>query len=146
MEDDAFLHWLAGLIDGEGCFQIKARNRPYGVTYACHFSLRLRDDDEEIVREIAARTGLGRVHWRSRNGLGGNDTVVWEVERRADVRALVMILDEHPLRSRKRRDFEVWREGVAEWATLRRGADWSRMAELRKRLVATRAYSLDRAA
>lgn len=145
-----FGHWLAGFIDGEGCFtidRIGKKNRT--ACYACRFSLRLRNDDSPIVDEIHRRTGLGQIVAKA---LQTNPTweskpaVVWQVFSRADCLGLVALLDRHPLRAKKARDYALWREAVVVWGTARRtstGANapvWARMLELRERLQAVREY------
>ncbi len=116
MIDDAFGHWLAGLFDGEGCFTITARGRGRG-SFAPSFTLCLREDDSEIVDEIARATGLGRVYHvvHRRPGVRDRFRVEWKVYRKDDVAALARLLDRYPLRSKKARDFLLWREAVRIW-------------------------------
>jgi hypothetical protein len=141
-------YWLSGLIDGEGCFRIQ-RNHSRGrgpVTYSTSFALKLRDDDEPILREIIAQTGIGRFAYDSTRSGNSKPAAAWHVDRREDCAALVALLDRHPLRTRKARDFAVWREAVEWWITTPRGNRWhgprdySRMAELQAALAEARAY------
>ena len=120
-----FLTWLAGFIDGEGCFAIQ--HRPDGG-YATTFRLCLRDDDEAILREIAARIGIGGIY---NIGVSGNSNpqAAWQLSSKGDCLTLVGILDEHPLRSRKAQDYMTWRAAVLEWhRPRRRGSRWPRRA------------------
>lgn len=116
MIDDAFGHWLAGLFDGEGCFTITARGKARR-SFAPSFTLCLREDDAEIVEEIARRTGFGRVYHviHRRPGVRDRYRVEWKVYRKRDVLALAALLDRYPLRSKKARDFRLWREAVRLW-------------------------------
>src|SRR4051812_25416446 len=63
LDADGFGHWLAGFIDGEGCFRLHTLyDSRYAYTYyACYFALDLRDDDTAVLEECVKRTGLGRV-------------------------------------------------------------------------------------
>jgi hypothetical protein len=131
--DAAFLNWLAGFIDGEGSFTI--RNHPSGG-YLPRFRIKIRSDDAPIVYEIQARTGIGRV--AIERGADRNSLVVWSVESGADMAALLRLLDAHPLRAKKARDFQIWREAVREYRSPAPRA--SRMEELKRALEATRVF------
>jgi hypothetical protein len=60
---------------------------------------------------------------------------------------LVGLLDRYPLRAKKARDYEVWREGVLLWTThvadgkAARAGLWQEMAALSLRLRETRRYA-----
>lgn len=116
--DDGFGHWLAGFIDGEGCFVIVRRNaHRESSTYTPQFRISVRDDDAAIIEEIRERTGIGRVHYgrarKSEHNRQGQ--AQWVVDRRADVLALVELLDRYPLRAKKKRDYAIWREAAVTW-------------------------------
>jgi hypothetical protein len=142
--DDAFGHWLAGFIDGEGSFNID-RNGP---RFCCMFRLVVRADDEAVIREIADRAGFGQVYYRRRQKAASENehgAIGWQVRTKADCHALVELLDRFPLRAKKARDYDVWRAAVAEWATIRyprarMAQDWSRMAALKAALEGGRRY------
>lgn len=148
MIEPATGYWLAGLIDGEGCFRVQANHsRTRGVeTYATSFTLKLRDDDELILRTIIALTGIGRYAHDSKGRGNSRPCSVWVVDTRGGCAALVTLLDAFPLRTRKARDYAVWREAVEEWTNGERGnrwdgpRDWTRMGELQGALVAAREY------
>jgi len=105
------------------------------------FALLLRADDRPVLEEIVERTGLGHVagpYATSR----GRPAVRWLVSSKADSAALCRLLDAHPLRSRKRHDYEVWRRAVAAWqAVTTRGGNeeaWARVGACRAELLALR--------
>lgn len=134
-EDDTFGHWLAGFIDGEGCFLIET-TRP-SATHYCAFRLEVRADDRPILDEIRERLGIGKIRECRRGTYHG---AIWAVQNKADCASLVGFLDRYPLRAKKARDYAVWREAVAEWGCVSHGGgrgvnmrrhDWTRMAELR---------------
>jgi hypothetical protein len=131
--DDAFGHWLAGFVDGEGCFAVVPQNGGYG----CRLTVQVRADDGAVLEEICARTGLGMVTTVSRAAAAGvNPQVAWLVRAKADCQAAVLLFERYPLRAKKARDFAIWREAVAEWS-LKRGhnryapQDWGRLADLK---------------
>lgn len=139
-EDAAFAYWLAGLIDGEGCFTIKAHTRG---THAPAFSLHMRADEEGTLRLIERTLRIGSITHSAREP---HPMVRWTVQDKAGCGRLVDLLDKYPLRAKKRIDYATWREAVCEWTSRPRGNRWrgaadnTRMAHLRKRLMTTRGY------
>jgi hypothetical protein len=142
-------YWLAGLIDGEGCFRIqrnRARRDKAHATYATTFTLKMRDDDEPILREIIALTGIGRYACDTKGRGGSRPCGIWVVDTRDGCVELALLLERYPLRTRKARDFLIWREAVLEWTNGERGnrwhgpRDWSRMVTLMNELATVRDY------
>lgn len=135
--DDAFGHWLAGFIDGEGCFLIGEFEGRYHPTMV----LKLRDDDRVLLDEIVECTGVGYVRDRKAQG-NSRPCTAWHVGSQADCVALVDLLDAYPMRSRKARDYAVWRRAVAVWVAGRRGQPerWNRLARLAAELRLARTY------
>lgn len=105
---DDFGHWFAGFCDGEACFYI-------GREGGCQFFLNMRADDAGIIETIHARLGFGRIHYTKD---ATTDYAIrrpmcrYEVSRKRDSLKIVGIFDRFPLRSRKARDYAIWREAV----------------------------------
>ncbi len=141
---DAFGHWLAGFIAGEGCFRIHKEKG--GSYYACHFTLKLRDDERPVLEEIVERTGIGHLKEDATRSGNSRPCLVWVVQSKAECAKLVAYLDHFPLRARKRRDYEVWRDAVRFWITQPKGnrwhgpRDWSRMIAYKQAIEDARAY------
>lgn len=139
-EDAGFAYWLAGLIDGEGCFTIKEHARG---THAPAFALKLRADELGTLQRIQRTVGIGTI---AREPHEPNPMAKWIVQDKAGCQRLVDLLDKYPLRAKKRIDYLTWREAVCEWTIRPRGNRWtgpadsSRMAGQRERLMANRAY------
>lgn len=137
--DDAFGHWLAGFIDGEGTFLIgqhtQALRRPRrdGGHY-CMFAIVLRRDDAALIEECRRRTGLGVVVYPKAKYDYQNPTVRWAVKRKRDVVRLCEVLDACPLRSKRARDFAIWRQGVSLWLSVRPGRGTSRSQEAQSQM------------
>ena len=110
--DPAFGHWLAGFIDGEGSFTMQSFHG--GVDPRPRFSIEVRADDTPIIEEIHRRTGIGKLSRRHRKMATIKDRpqIIWTVNRNADLRRLVEILDAYPLRAKKKRDYEIWKQAV----------------------------------
>jgi hypothetical protein len=106
--------------------------------------VKLRDDDAAILFECQRRTGLGNVYAEKKAlaacSANSRAQMVWDVQRRADLPKLVLILQHFPLRAKKRRDFEIWRLAVGVWLTRSRHGRRETMEALRRELVAGRAY------
>ena len=140
-EDAGFAYWLSGLIDGEGHFAIKQHSRG---THAPAFSLKMRSDERGTLEIIKRKTGLGSIIEDA--GHQPNPTTSWVVQNKADCQQLCDLLDKYPLRAKKLADYRLWREAVCEWTSRPRGNRWhgpadnTKMAALRERLMAGRAY------
>lgn len=70
--DDAFGNWLAGFIDGEGCFSVREIKGTKDSHYIFRFTIRLRIDDIEILNLIRDTIKLGTVYFGPRKD--GNPT------------------------------------------------------------------------
>lgn len=103
--------YLAGLTDGEGCFSI----RPTG----CSFIINLRDDDSDLLQWLCATFNVGTVTYgkdASADGKIRRPVARWTVSRKREVLWLTRVFDAFPLKSKKARDYAVWREAVIDWA------------------------------
>lgn len=139
LSHDGFGHYLAGLVDGEGCFTISP-NRP---GFACRLSLSLREDDAAILHVIRERTRVGKILTRppQTSEVKRRAQTVWRVQKKAECQTIVAIFDRFPLRAKKARDYSVWREAVLDMAAMdsivmngvwrRTAQDWTRVAALR---------------
>lgn len=150
MIDDGFGNWLAGFIDGEGSFYIKEQR---GNHWYCGFGLEVRNDDNDIVKEIYRRTGIGTLSLREpRNGNGAQ--ISWKVQSVSDCLTFAGLLDTYPLRAKKARDYLVWREALDDQAAQRvrrgrkgpnrhaSGFDPSYVARMRERREALKAIRI----
>lgn len=107
--DAAFGNWLAGFIDGEGCFSIGINNyrRP-----SLRFDISVRLDDAAILGEIHEQIGIGKLIERPAryaSMAAGKPQLVWRVQKREECWRLRQLLDKYPLRAKKKRDYAIWR-------------------------------------
>lgn len=124
-----FLHWLAGLIDGEGCFFARFYPQADGrMPLTLRAEITLRADDREVLEDIRRNLGLGAITYRPSRGTNWSATVTWRVSGREDCQLLVQFLDQAPLRSKKKRDYMLWRDIVALYAQFKRGGVGARAA------------------
>lgn len=104
---------LAGLLDAESHLAIDPNNRD---GWRCDCAVSLRDDDREILVMYRDKLGLGHLtSVPARNG--SRAQVQWTVGSKLECRVLMELLDAHPLRGRKRAEYEIWRQAVALWAS-----------------------------
>lgn len=145
--DEGFGHWLAGFIDGEGCFVVQRLRQGNAK---CIFAIVLRMDDGAVLKQIQAELGVGRLVPRkspSASRRGSYPELTWRVESKEGCLALVRFLDKYPLRAKKAKDYALWREAVLCWQDVVRGPKqgengpvWERMESLRNELNEGRRY------
>lgn len=147
---DAELGWLAGLINGEGCFLVvPAARRGDGVMrYSCKMQLALRADEVCVIEKARRIAGnIGRIVKSDKvYGAHKSPIATWTVHRKPECHKLANILLAQNLSGAKAFQFLTWYEALLEWSTVVNGYhdgddhDWSKMAELHKRLKSLRAY------
>jgi len=146
--DASFCNWLAGFVDGEGCFSLSAGSNGKSdlLFYKCVFSIALRDDDKRILEQIQETTGLGKVYFFAARGTS-QPKATWAVSSKSDCLKLVELFDRYPLRAKKSRDYAIWREAVLLWTKQRHGVretgplqERDKFAALKTKLQAVRKY------
>lgn len=110
-EDQSFKAWLSGFIDGEGSFCIVKESK--GSGYRVGMSIQLREDDGYILEECRNRLGIGSLCRCAPAGNNPSHTYKWDIRSHDDCLKLIEVLDVHPLRAKKRRDYALWREAAA---------------------------------
>lgn len=136
-DTDPFWTWFAGFTDGEGCFGISistVEGKPYTQPY---FQIAVRADERPILEEIQSRLGCGRIRVHVPGGSTSNLQLQFVATSLADCHRLVEVFTLHPLRAKKRRDFDTWAEAIREKA---RTGTSERVFELREQLIAGRQY------
>ena len=107
------LGWLAGIVDGEGCFGSRRTQRQ---CFLPRFSLTSRYDDQEIQREILRIMGCGKIYL---NGCKGRTSQLYNrcPQFYYDLRNLKVILtaaipifDCCEFRSKKKEEYVLWRK------------------------------------
>jgi len=127
--DDGLSAFLGGFFTGEGTFSLQGRAMA---------GIHLRADDLDLVRSFGYAFRIGRVSVATPTGV--TPTVRWTVCRRTELREAIAMLDAAVLRGRKRREFEAWRIGAAEYAR-GRDRDETVIAAAAESLARARAYA-----
>ncbi|SRR6266568_732665 len=117
MYDDTFGHWLSGLVDGEGCFHARYHIRKSDGAHALlvYFSIKMRADDLDMLTAIRDTLGVGVIYTHSEKSSKHLQADYHIVRTKDQVNVLIPHFDRYPLRSKKRRDYEIWRKIVLEY-------------------------------
>lgn len=107
--------YIAGFVDGEGCFALKFRRdvkknrigQPAYFSWDVEFAVVLRSDDLEILKQIQKTLGCGKIY------ICGRSQARYCVDSVFDLFGkIVPFFEKYPLRAKKKKDFELWREAV----------------------------------
>lgn len=107
----AELHWLAGILEGEGCFHLQSK-KSSGV----YIQISMNMTDEDVVRKAQKIAGVGKVYGpyqrKAPSGAAAKQVWLWQVMKQADAAALMMTL--YPLMGQRRQNkitelLAVWR-------------------------------------
>ena len=117
MKDDC---WLSGFADGEASFAILRISYDNKVYYRPEFIINLRSDDADILIRLWYAFGGGLYHEppRTFNDPKSNKEYTskprskWNVLSKKDLAGIVEYFEKFPLRSKKARDFEIWKKTV----------------------------------
>jgi hypothetical protein len=108
--------YVTGLVDAAGSFTFSRSSKQL----ALYFALKVAAQDRPLLEEVQAFFGgAGRIY----------DQAYYRVTRREELTAIVDHFDRHPLRSRKRQVYDLWREMVVAKQEFRR-PDRERLEQL----------------
>ncbi|MGB8643957.1 MAG: LAGLIDADG family homing endonuclease [Anaerolineae bacterium] len=120
MIDPLWCAWFSGLVDGEGSFLI-AHNKPT-PTRQGHFwpylQLKFRMDDLPILEEIQATLHCGKLNKfsygfaRNRGGKDADQYGLYFQGNSNLMHIIIPLLDQFPLKTKKKNDYAIWRECV----------------------------------
>lgn len=108
--DPAFGSWLAGLVDGEGCFIFHIMR---SGTPKVALTIQLRNDDRAGLVEIRRTLGIGTVCINTRRGR--HAMAVWQVQSLYDCLWMARFFEVYPLCLKKARDLGVWAAALRAW-------------------------------
>ncbi len=115
MPDPIWCSWFTGFIDGEGYFQIDLRKDHRGAFVA--LTITLREDDKNIIEEIHNKL-LGDIYYVSYKhdraaGRKSCNQWRWRIrDKNQIVNILIPLFDQYPLRTKKKKSYEIWREAA----------------------------------
>jgi hypothetical protein len=116
---NSFAHWLSGFTDGEACFHLKVLKRKTSERpqLSCAFQIGLRADDLDVLKQIQTYFGCGAIRpfqTKSKKVLpNAKPSNYFVIDSLQDLFTKVIPhFDAYPLRSKKARDYVIWREAV----------------------------------
>lgn len=139
-----FESWIAGFVDGEGCFDILVQPK----RIVCRLIIQVRADDVAVLRRIQSTTGFGSIHVRhspSYKRKGYAPSAFWIVAKKQDCMSAVEFFTKYPLQAKKAADFSLWTEAVRAHARIDgRGGDnseiYASVLELKQKMQEVRKY------
>jgi hypothetical protein len=114
-----FGNYFAGFFDGEGCivaFHRRRTDRPKSYPeFRLSLQIAIRDDDLQVLEYIRDNLG-GRIHrQKARKYTQTNPSARWNLESIKDLAEVVIpLLEKYPLRSKKGREYEIWKPLVIQ--------------------------------
>lgn len=92
------LHWVAGFLEGEGCFGVTHVNKNR-YTY---LTIQVTSVDKDVLERLASATGVGRIDGphKTRSKLH-NPTYAWRCQKQAEAEPLMRKL--YPMLGERRR-------------------------------------------
>lgn len=135
-----FGHYMAGLIDGEGCFHVHKKLVNNCETYDCQFSINLRSDDKDILVEMQRQLGgIGTLADRPARDRA-NSQVRFCISSKIHCQILRAALTVFPLRAKKARDFEIWCHALDAWINHEPKSSWEDVSFYRDQLMMVKRF------
>lgn len=104
-------NYIAGFVDGEGCFTLLGRyyldlrDVKYRFRFTPRFQIKLKNNDIDILTDVLETIGTGNIRiddrfvWYYVQGIKGN-------------KKIIEFFEKYPLQARKKEDFKTWKEIV----------------------------------
>ena len=111
--------YIAGFVDGEGCFYLTFRSeirherpgKPKYYRWTPYFAINIREDDREILEKIKYTIDCGRVYILNREG--PRRIAHYIIQNLDDLYLKVLpFFNQYKLRAKKRHDFELWSDAL----------------------------------
>lgn len=109
--------YVAGFIDGEGCFVIvisSHKTKKLRRDARVSFQIEVRDDDSEVIKNIQETLGCGHIYHLSYERYGWKPHVKLMVSRINDLTTkIIPFFTRYPLRAKKRHSFKLFCQAVS---------------------------------
>ncbi len=107
--------YLAGFIDGEGCFSVSIHPNPnakFGWIIDPDFTINQHKQSLEFLERIQKFFGCGKIYEKSPDK--SNVLTFTVYSRKTIFEKILPFIDKHPLLSNKRNDYKIFREIVTK--------------------------------
>lgn len=110
--------YIIGLTDGEGCFYINVRppdKRYLGskTGIETHFYIKLREDDLLLLKQVKNFFKCGAVYYQKEKRKNHSPCYRFEINSQRDIReVLIPFFDKHQLKSKKKKNYLIFRKVV----------------------------------
>ena len=118
MINDADGHWLAGIVDGEGCFSLSLSRGGPQKTYRrirFVFQVAMRADDLPVLLEIQRILEVGFVGRVGKSPSNSKPQMAFRVNSVQGITRVIEVFRHYLLRSKKKKDFLLWAEAFEEY-------------------------------
>ena len=126
--------YVLGLVDGEGCFNVRVNRQRRRARVELKFSLKLRHQDKEVLDELQKFFGCGKVYIQ--NDMRANHSLCYRFEvqnKKEIIEKIVPFFEQNcPRLPSRKRDFELFRQ-IAELSK-NDSADLEKVEELRSQM------------
>ena len=118
-------NYVVGLVDGEGCFNVRVNEQRRRARVEMRFSLKLRHQDKEILDDLQNFFGCGKVYIQRDPRKNHSLCYRFEVQNKKEIfERIIPFFVENPPRIQSRiRDFEIFKEISDELKTLNPNLD-----------------------
>lgn len=115
IDRDKFGHYISGFVDGEGSFGLCQYDKGKYFLSKADFFLGVRADDIVVLKLIQSYWQCGSIYIGKPNisVKNANPLAAYRIQRANElVKIVVPHFEKYPLYAKKKRDFEIWKEGV----------------------------------
>lgn len=120
-----FAAWLTGFTDGEGCFLLYEKTSKQRAN--AHFVLALKADDILTMRHIKAFLKCGHLGIYPYSGHRQGKMARYAATKIPDLlKNIISHFDKYPLMTKKKRDYQIWKEGVLFLANRPIHSQWTK--------------------
>ena len=112
--EDSFGYWFAGYFDGEGCLYTSTCKTKYGIGRRIGLQISCRIDDYDVLKHVQESLGVGKF-WISPPRNNANAVSHWRCEDAKSLGEIILpLFDKYKLRSKKGREYALWRKLAVE--------------------------------
>ena len=126
--------YVLGLVDGEGSFNVRINHKKRRAKVELKFSLKLRHQDKEVLDELQAFFGCGKVYIQNDRRANHSLCYRFEVQNKKEIIEKIIPFFEQnvPKLPSRKRDFELFRQITV--LAQQEAVDLEKIEELKKQM------------